>query len=99
LKWSSKFIHRRCICDHRKGHSGRPSVSEKVVDHVRESFLCSPKKSMHIASRELQVPHSTISKIFAYTCGFTLTICNWSKRVYTWKTRKRDMHFAKISKR
>jgi hypothetical protein len=63
LKWYGNFIEKGCICDQRKGHSGRPSVSEQVVDRVREAFLRSPKKSTHRASRELRVPQSTVSKI------------------------------------
>jgi len=53
LKWHRNFIERGCICDQRKEHSGRPSVSEQVVDRVRESFLRSPRKSTRRASREL----------------------------------------------
>ena len=34
LKWHRNFIERGYICDQRKGHSGRPSVSEQVVDCV-----------------------------------------------------------------
>ena len=64
LKWHRNFIERGCICDQRKGHSGRPSVSERVVDRVRESFLRSPRKSTRRASRELKVPQSTVSKIW-----------------------------------
>ena len=30
LKWHRNFIERGCICDQRKGHSGRPSVSEQL---------------------------------------------------------------------
>jgi len=43
LKWNRNFIERGYICDQKKGHSGRPSVSEQVVDRVRESFLHSPR--------------------------------------------------------
>ena len=63
LKWHRNFIERGCICDQRKGHSDRSSVSEQVVDRVRESFLRSPRKSTRSASRELKVPQSTVSKI------------------------------------
>jgi len=63
LKWHRNFIERGCMSDQRKGHSGRPSVSEQVVDCVRESFLCSPRKSTRRASRELKVPQSTVNKI------------------------------------
>jgi len=63
LKWHRNLIERGSICDQRKGHSGRPSVSEQVVDRVRESFLRSSRKSKRRASRELKVPQSTVSKI------------------------------------
>ena len=54
LKWHRNFIVRGCICDQRKGHSGRPSLSEQVVDRVREFFLRSTRKSTRRASRELK---------------------------------------------
>jgi hypothetical protein len=63
LKWYNNFIEKGCICDQRKGHSGRPSVSDQVVDRVREAFLRSPKKSTRRAGRELHVPQSTVRKI------------------------------------
>ena len=62
-KWHRGFIERGCICDKRKGHSGRRSFSEQVVDRVRKSFLRSPRKSTLRASRELKIPQSTVSKI------------------------------------
>jgi len=51
LKLYRNFIERGCICDQRKGHSGRQSVSEQVVDRVREFFFRSPRKSTRRASR------------------------------------------------
>ncbi|PSN46621.1 hypothetical protein C0J52_16817, partial [Blattella germanica] len=41
---------------------GRPTVSEETINCVRESFIRSPKKSVRRASRELQVPRSTVWK-------------------------------------
>jgi hypothetical protein len=70
LKWYNNFIEKGCICDQRKGHSGRPSVSEQVVDRVREAFLRSPKKSTRRASRELHVPQGTASKILGKRLRF-----------------------------
>jgi len=63
LKWHRNFIERGCICDQRKGHSGRPSVLVQVVHCVRESFLRSPRKSMCRVSRALKVLQSTVRKI------------------------------------
>ncbi|PSN49098.1 hypothetical protein C0J52_13640, partial [Blattella germanica] len=51
LKWYNDFVEKGCICNQRKGHSGRPSVSVEVVNRVRETFLRSPKKSTRRASR------------------------------------------------
>ena len=67
LKWHRNFIERGCICDQRNRHSGQPSVSEQVVDCIRESFLRSSRKSMCRASRKLKVPQSTVNKIL-YKC-------------------------------
>jgi len=44
LKWHRNFIERGGICDQRKGHSGLPSVSEQVVDRVREYFFAQPQE-------------------------------------------------------
>lgn len=46
-------------------------MSEEVVDRVRGTFLCSPKKSTRRCSRELQVPQSTVSKILHKCLRFT----------------------------
>jgi hypothetical protein len=35
LKWHRNFIERACIYDQRKGHSGRPSVSEQLSTRSR----------------------------------------------------------------
>ena len=71
LKWRRNFIERGCIFYQRKGHSGRSSVSEQVVERVRESFLHSPRKSTRRASRELKVPQNTVSKILTQTLAVT----------------------------
>ena len=63
LKWYRDFVDRGCICDKRKGHSGRPSVSAEIVERVRETFVRSPKKSVRRASQQLNIPKSTISKV------------------------------------
>lgn len=60
-KWYSDFTTRGCIC--RRKSSGRPAVSEETVDRIRESFTRSPQKSTIVASRELQIPKSTVWKV------------------------------------
>jgi len=35
LKWHRNFFERGCICDQRKEHSGRPSVSEQLSTRSR----------------------------------------------------------------
>ena len=57
LKWHRNFIERGCICDQRKGHSGRPSSSQlghagyaaESLVRVRLSHRCLPsnKKGAH----------------------------------------------------
>ena len=51
LKLHKNFTETGRICDQRKGHSGRQSVSDHVVDRVTESFLRSPWKLMRRARR------------------------------------------------
>lgn len=71
LKWYNDFTERGCICDQRRGHSGRPAVSEDVVERVRDTYLRSPKKSTRRCSRELQLPQRTVCKILRKRLRFT----------------------------
>ena len=98
LKWHRNSIERGCFCDQRKGHSGRPSFSEQVVDRVRESFLRSPGKSTCRASRELKVPQSTVNKILRKRLRLHPYKLQLVQKLHP-ETRKCDMHFAGISKR
>lgn len=60
-RWYHQFEDTGCLC---KGKStGRPRVGEETVERVRETFTRSPKKSVRKASRELQVPVSTVWKV------------------------------------
>jgi transposase len=59
--WHRKFEATGCLC---KGKSpGRPRVSEENVQRIRQAFLRSPKKSIPKASRELQIPQTTVWKV------------------------------------
>jgi hypothetical protein len=44
--------------------SGRPRVSEEIVERARQSFLPSPKKSVRHASLELEMSTMTVWKMF-----------------------------------
>ena len=59
--WYSKFVETGNVGD--LNRSDRPCVSDETVDAVREAFQRRPGKSMHRASNELHVPHSTAVKI------------------------------------
>jgi hypothetical protein len=59
--WHRKFETIGCLC---KGKSpGRPRVSEKNVQRIRQAFLRSPKTLIPKASRELQIPQTTVWKV------------------------------------
>lgn len=45
------------------GKHPKKNLAEMAVDQVRESFTRSPRKSIRQASRELQIPRSTVHKI------------------------------------
>jgi hypothetical protein len=60
-KWYLNFKRNGCIC--KKKSTGRPSVSNEVVEQVRESFTRSPQKSTVKCSRELGIPQPTVWKI------------------------------------
>lgn len=60
-RWYRQFCDTGCLC---KGKSpGRPRVSDENTERIRETFACSPRKSLRRASRELQMPHQTIWKV------------------------------------
>ncbi|KAJ8869076.1 hypothetical protein PR048_030637 [Dryococelus australis] len=52
--------------------SGRAKVAEDKVETIRATFLQSPRKSTCRASRELQIPHTTIHK--CYTNAYKVQI-------------------------
>ena len=61
--WYSKFVQTGSVGD--LNRSGRPSVSVKTVDAVREAFQRSPGKSKRRVSNKLRVPQSTVVKILS----------------------------------
>jgi hypothetical protein len=55
-----QFIQSGRLCNDKS--SGRPPVSEATVNRVRQTFVCSPRKSTRRASRELAISQSTVRK-------------------------------------
>ena len=60
-EWYRKFQQSGCLCPAKR--TGRPELSKETVERVRETFLRSPQKSTHRASRELQMPQSSVWRI------------------------------------
>ena len=58
LRWHGKFIKDECLCPAKR--MGRPSTSDDTVERVRTAFEWSPRKSIRRASRELQLPTTTV---------------------------------------
>jgi len=56
-----KFRQSGCLCAAKR--TGRPGPSAETVEPVRETFVRSPQKSTHRASRELQMPQSSVWRI------------------------------------
>lgn len=60
-RWYKQFEETGCLC---KGKStGRPRVSDDNVERIRESFQRSPCKSTNRASRELEIPQTTVWRV------------------------------------
>jgi len=59
--WYSEFVETGSVGD--LNRCGRPSVTDKTVDAVREAFQRSPGKSTRRASNELRAPQSAVVKI------------------------------------
>ena len=56
-----KFQQSGCLCAAKR--TGRPGPSAENVDRVRETFVKSPQKPTHCASRELQMPQSSVWRV------------------------------------
>ena len=61
LNWHAKFKEEGCLCPAKE--TGRPSTSDATVEQVRNAFQRSPQKSVKRASRELQLPSTTVWRI------------------------------------
>jgi hypothetical protein len=79
--WQRCFLATGSVHDRKR--SGRPRVRDECVETIRASFVRSPTKSTHRASRELLLPRSTIHKVLHNTqffktlsglCGHTVYI-------------------------
>jgi transposase len=59
--WYNQFEETGSVCKRRS--TGRPRVSDAVVDRIREAFKASLQKSTYQASRQLQLPQKTIWRV------------------------------------
>jgi hypothetical protein len=59
--WYQQFQTAECLCERKS--AGYPHVSEESVDRVRQCFLCSPKKSVHHTSCELEMSTMTVWRV------------------------------------
>ncbi|XP_023224893.1 uncharacterized protein LOC111625875 [Centruroides sculpturatus] len=60
-RWYCQFVDTGCVC---KGKSpGRPRVSEENVARIQAAYQRSPSKSTRRASRELQLPKTTVLRV------------------------------------
>ena len=60
-RWFKNFMETGSILDRKR--SGRPSIDEEPVDAVHVAFHRSPRKSIRVASNELDIPRSTVHKV------------------------------------
>lgn len=68
LQWVNKFTNSGSV---KKGKStGRPRVLQERVAQVEVSFEVSPSQSIRVASRELNIPKSTVHKILRKRLGY-----------------------------
>lgn len=60
-RWYKQFTENGCLC---KGKSsGRPRTSDENVARIQQAFVRSPGKSTRRASRELEIPQSTVWRV------------------------------------
>lgn len=60
-KWYKLFDQASCIC--KRKSLGRWPVTEAKMDEVWIVFICSPRKSIRLATRQLNMPHKTVYSI------------------------------------
>ncbi|GFO32762.1 hypothetical protein PoB_005926700 [Plakobranchus ocellatus] len=96
LEWYNDFIERGCICGQGGGHSGRPTVSEEVVERVRDNYLRSHKSTCRY-SQEFNFHNAQCARSYANAWGLHLIGCNWSKS-YIRETKKRALNFTTLSR-
>lgn len=58
--WHTQFLNTGSV---EKRHGGGRRVSDEHVENVREAFQRSPRKSIRQASRELQMPRTTVHHV------------------------------------
>ena len=61
LRWKKNFLETGSIAD--KKRSGRPCTSDFDVEHVRETLLHNPRKSVRSVASEMNMPISTMPKV------------------------------------
>ena len=59
--WNKKFMETGTLFDTRR--SGRPRRSEENIERLRQAFQRSPMKSIRTASRQSELPRSTVHKV------------------------------------
>jgi hypothetical protein len=57
-RWQRQLKETGSLLD--KQRPGRPFVSDESVENIRNSFICSPKKSVRKCARELRHPKTTV---------------------------------------
>ncbi|XP_046658923.1 uncharacterized protein LOC124353121 [Homalodisca vitripennis] len=60
--WHKNFVEIGCCVRHEES-PGRPQVSDATVEHVRETFARSPKKSTRRAAVETGIPQKTVWRV------------------------------------
>ena len=65
--WYDKFMETGSVGD--KQRCGRPKTADETVERIQEAYAHSPTKSIRMASRQLQVPRSTVHRILHKQLG------------------------------
>ena len=60
-EWKKKFEDEGCLC--RAKGSGQPATAEGKVEHIRQTLLRSPKKSIRRTSVETLMPLTTVWRV------------------------------------
>ena len=78
--WYKQFTETGRLCKQKS--IGRPLTAEDDIERVRDTFLCSPKKSTGTAAKELSISNTTVWRVLL-KCFLVINVYNHGEHYET----------------